>query len=153
MKHSYTTNLLKGFFMRVAFTVVFLGFTLNACQNSESRPAACPVMGKWKVMAVETKESRSLDALSREIYQQEVEKMLDSAGLVVSVDSTFLLRLGGDREQGTWKWDPKDSLLRLESQKGRKSYFKIQPHGQQSFILKKELDIRGLELTIGHLPQ
>lgn len=153
MQHSYTTNLLKGSFIRTAAATVFFLVALSSCSEPGKARDTCPLVGRWHVTAVETKESRGLDELSRKIYQQEVNKTLDSAAFVVLADSTYQLRIGGDRERGTWKWDTRDSLLRLESQKGRKSYYKIQPHGQQSFIMKKEMDIRGLELTIAHLPQ
>jgi hypothetical protein len=153
MKHCYTTNLLKGSVIYTLATMVFLLVAMSSCNGPEMVPETCPLVGHWKVTAVETKESRGLDELSRKIYQQEVDKILDSAAFVISADSSYRLRIGGDREQGSWKWDTSDSLLRLESQKGQNSYYKIQRHGQQSFILKKEMDTRGLELTIAHLPQ
>lgn len=153
MQHSYTTKLLKGSFIRTVASTVFFLLAIGSCSGPEKPGESCPLVGHWRVTAVETTESRGLDELARKIYEQEVNKTLDSAAFVLSADSSYQLRIGGDREHGTWKWDTKDSLIRLENQKGRKSYYKIQPHGQQSFIMKKEMDLRGLEITIAHLPQ
>lgn len=151
MKHD-TTNLLKGSLMRWAVYGVILTTLTISCGTSAKTAKPFPLLGKWTITGLTTTESRQLDPVSQEIYQQEVNKMLAGAFMEFTPDSTYHLNMGNEQEAGRWKWDPTDSLLRLQDQNRKKTYYVLQPLGQQSFILKKQLDPQGLQLVIENLP-
>lgn len=149
MKHYTRTNLLKGFLTQTIAACLIL----TSCSNNPSGTTNCPLTGKWSIVDLQTKESILLEGEAGTIYHNEISKMLDSSALSINPDSTYTLLMGPDREAGKWNWDSKDSLLLLEPITGKKSYFKAQANGNESFILKKDLDPRELKLTIRrHLP-
>lgn len=152
MIHSNTTNLLKGFLIPALVGTLILSFVLLSCGNQPNTQAPCPVLGKWQVKDIETSQSRELDPETRKIYQQELNKMLESSFLLLSTDSTYQLNMGGQPEKGRWKWDAKDSLLLLQVPGRPKRYYTIQPNGQQSFKLRQELDPGQTTLIIASLP-
>lgn len=131
---------------------LILCLLLASCGQQKNTEKACPLVGHWKITGLETDESTRLEADPRKIYQQEVNRMLDSSFVLLTADSSYQLRIGTDLETGRWKWDPADSLLLLEQENRQKSYYILQTNGHQSFKLKKEMDPQHLVLILEHLP-